>query len=270
MKYPTAPPCRTPVNEGHMISEVIVLNLPSRSDKFWSCYGALHAVGVPTERIKRWEAMPASDYENIEVLVDAVVKDGFPEFQTIYERDRCDNYLTINAQFWSYCQMLRYIAEKDITAIILYDDRYLLNWAQFVKLYQKIRDYQKHAEDAGDRVEFYMLQLEFYHDMFMLNSQDFFRVQATPECMRQFPRIPHIVQGPLGAGENAMLYTAEGAKYFLEKLFQIGIAKVEVGLVKLFELPEAERAGVWTCNYPVVDEIMDGTSNIFDPPEVSQ
>ena len=137
MKYPTAPPCRTPVNEGHMISEVIVLNLPSRSDKFWSCYGALHAVGVPTERIKRWEAMPASDYENIEALVDAAVKDGFPAFQTIYERGRCDDYLSINAQFWSYCQMLRYIAEKDITAIILYDDRYILNWGQFVKLYQK-------------------------------------------------------------------------------------------------------------------------------------
>ena len=104
----------------------------------------------------------------------------------------------------------------------------------------------------------------------MLRSQDFFRVQATPECMRQYPRIPHIVQGPIGASENAMLYTAEGAKYFLEKLLQIGIAKVEAGLVNLFELPEAERAGVWTCNYPIVDEIMDGTSNIFDPPEVSQ
>ena len=263
MKYPSAP-VRRAEDEKHQISEVLVLNLKHRSDKFWSVYGALVAAGTPVEKIKRWNAMPASDYKNIEALVDAAVKDGFPEFQTLLENEMFDRYLTISAQFWSYCQMLRYISEKNIVAVILYDDRYILNWTQFSRVYTLVERRKEDSVNSENAVDFYMLQLEYYVDEYLIDSQSFFRVQATPDkCMRQYPHIPHILQGPLGASENAMLYTPEGAKFFLEKLFQNGVAKVEVGLVCLSKLPPEERAGVWTCNYPVVDEILNSRSDIF-------
>ena len=263
MKYPSAP-VRPAEDEKHFISEVLVLNLKHRSDKFWSIYGALVAAGTPVEKIKRWNAMPASDYKNIEELVDAAVKDGFPEFQTLLENERFGSNLAISAQFWSYCQMLRYIGEKNIVAVILYDDRYILNWSQFSRLYMLIERRKEDSVNSENPVDFYMLQLEYYRDEYMIDSQSFFRVQVTPDkCMRQFPRIPHILQGPLGASENAMLYTPEGAKFFLGKLFQNGVPSIEIGLVCLFKLPPEERAGVWTCNYPVVDEIPDGRSDIF-------
>ena len=266
MKYYPTTPIRAEVGGEHIISEVIVLNLRHRQDKFWSIYGALVASGTPPGRIRRWEAMPASDYKDIEALVDAAVKDGFPEFQTMLENERFDRYLAVNAQFWSYCQMLRYIAERNITAVILYDDRYILNWTQFTRLYRLIELRKEDSVNVNDSVlvEFHMLQLEYYMDAYLLRSQSFFRVQATPDkCMRQYPRIPHILQGPLGASENAMLFTSEGAKFFLQKLFQFETPSVQQGLVSLHELPPEERAGVWTCNYPVVDEILTTKSDIF-------
>ena len=44
-------------------------------------------------------------------------------------------------QFWSYCQMLRYIVERGITAVILYDDRYITNWSQLAGTYMCMRQY---------------------------------------------------------------------------------------------------------------------------------
>ena len=241
------------------IDNILILNLKNRPERFWSCYGALVAAGTPIEKIKRWNAIPASDYKTPDALVDAAVKDGFPEFACLEENKN----LMIAAQFWSYCQMLRYITEKNIVAVILYDDRYILNWTQFSHLYMFIAGVQADLETSETPIDFHILQLEYYVDKYLIHSQDFFSVQTTPEkYMRSYPRIPHILQGPLGASENAMLYTPEGAAFFLEKLFQNGISKVEIGLVALYELSEAERAGVWTCNYPVVSGVPGIGSNI--------
>ena len=239
------------------IHEILVLNLKDRMDRYYSVYGALHAAGTPIERIQRWNAIPASDYENIEALVDAAVKDGFPEFKTLLENKKFSPRLAKGAQFWSYCQMLRYIAEKNIVAAILYDDRYITNWSQLAAVYCYIKEIER---DLPGKVELTILQLEYYHDF----TNQIVNIYAHPDkYSRPYPMMPYILQGPLGASENAMLYTPEGAKFFLEKLLNTFNDSIEETLAGLIHLPTEERGGVWTCNYPAVAMMRGMGSNMY-------
>ena len=131
------------------IQEILVLNLTDRMDRYYSVYGALHAAGTPMERIQRWEAMPASEYKNIGALVDAAVKDGFPEFQTLLENKKFSQRLTKGAQFWSYCQMLRYIIQEHRVTVILYDDRYITNWSQLAAAYCYMKEIEQNPDAGG-------------------------------------------------------------------------------------------------------------------------
>ena len=239
------------------IHEILVLNLKDRMDRYYSVYGALHAAGAPEEKIKRWHAMPASDYKDTAALVDAAVKDGFPEFQTLLENNKFSPRLAKGAQFWSYCQMLRYIGQEHRVTVILYDDRYITNWSQLAGVYCYMKEIEN---DLHPKVEFNILQLEYYHDF----TNQIVNIYAHPdEYSRPYPMMPYILQGPLGASENAMLYTPKGAKFFLEKLLNTFDDSIEKTLTGLIHLPPEERGGFWTCNYPAVAVMPGMGSNMY-------
>ena len=239
------------------IQEILVLNLKDRVDRYYSVYGALCAAGAPVEKIKRWEAMPASDYKNIEALVDAAGKDGFPEFQRLLENNKFSPRLAKAAQFWSYCQMLRHIGQEQRVTVILYDDRYITNWSQLAAVYCYMKEIEQNP-DTG--VAFDILQLEYYHDF----TNQIVNIYAHPDkYSRPYPMMPHILQGPLGASENAMLYTPEGAKFFLDRLLNTFNDSIETSLTGLIHLPPEERGGFWTCNYPAVAVVPGMGSNMY-------
>lgn len=246
-----------PVWEGYktQIEEILVLNLRDRPDRYHAVRGALHAAGAPQNRIKRWGAIPASDYGNIETLVGEAVKDGFPEFETLFEGKNPGRLPKIG-QFWSYCQMLRYIVERNITAVILYDDRYITNWSQLAGTYMCMRNIEQYPNN-----DFKILQLEYYYDF----THKIVNIYTNPDkYAKPYPMMPFVLQGPLGGSENAMLYRPEGAKFFLEKLLTRFHDSVETTLVRLMELPIEERRCIWTYNGPIVDTIHMG-SNMYNP-----
>ena len=241
----------------HQIQEILVLNLKERMDRYHAVYGALHAAGANTNDIKRWEAMPASDYKDTAALVDAAVKDGFPEFQTLFENNGMSGRSTKNAQFWSYCQMLRYIAERNITAVILYDDRYITNWSQLANVYSCMKNIEDNP-DSGVVLD--VLQLEYYHD----DHHQIVNIYTHPDKFSvPYPCLPYILQGPLGQSENAMLFTPNGAKFFLQRLLNFFNDSIEHTLIGLIDPPVEERNGFWTCNYPAVGWIPGMGSNMY-------
>ena len=224
----------------HQINEVLVLNLESRPDRKWAAIGALTLAQCPFDRIRIWNAVPASDFEDdIEKIGEAAVADGFPWFAEYCKIRRFMEPPMMVAQAWSYCQMLRHLADNDLTGLILYDDRYILDFEQL----SAINYWLMQGSLQNENEPYLILQLEHYE-----NTRH--HIGYEWKLHRQFP---YLAEGPLGASENAMLYPPQGAKYALEfleanltkKHEQSGI-NIETALVTMSHLPPEERRGIWT------------------------
>ena len=212
------------------IDEVLVLNLESRRDRKWAAIGALILAQCPFERICIWNAAPASDFQTSPEIGEAAAADGFPWFAKYAQNTDLRIYTV--AQAWSYCQMLRHIAENDLNAVILYDDRYILDFEQLSAVHVWLKNF-----NDGYDVPYRMLQCEYYQ----------FRVHNIGYASDMHPYVPYIVEGPLGGSENAIIYTCEGAKFFLDYLKENMTVNVESTLAGMSHLPREERAGIWTA-----------------------
>lgn len=223
----------------YQIDEILILNLPSRSDRKLAVQGAFDATGAMPDRMNFWQAMPASDFESIEDLVDAAVDDGFDFFRDAHSEGKLNEKpMAIPAQLWSYCQMLRYISEMEQYKgfLIIYDDRYIIDYCQFAQLWHFLRN-----SDSSGYAPFMMLQFDYYL------MQDF--NITMPKVTH--PNMPYILEGPLGGSENAMGYTPEGARFFLDRLQNHICGNVETTLGRLSHLPRNERQGIWTVDFKV-------------------
>ena len=253
------------------IEEVVVLNLAHRFDKKWAMIGALLAVGCPLDRIRLWNAAPGNAFEDIDPLLDYVVADGFPWFETFAKKRYSDlkrpetliREIKILAQAWSYCQMLRHLSENNINGIILYDDRYILDFEQLSAILYWLRDFS----DKDEGLPFRMLQCDSYENV----SQ---HLGWTPKL---HSKLPYILEGPAGGSENAIFYTPEGAKFFLDYLKKSLSTKefnfacpswnepgnIEGALSAMSHLPASERLGVWTAyNCQLVHHVQGFGSDI--------
>ena len=110
------------------ISHIIIPNLERRADKRYFVIGALYASGYRRHDPTKLEIYPAydgEDYESEEEVRERAVADGFAAFKYPI---RCDsNYQKpgfMAAWAWTWCSVLRYIAEKpeDETVLFLIDD----------------------------------------------------------------------------------------------------------------------------------------------------
>ena len=227
----------------YQIDEVLVLNLENRPDRKWAALGALELAYTPLDRIRIWNAVPASDFETVEQIGEAAVADGFPWFmEYIQIRNLAKSkYPMVVAQAWSYCQMLRHLADNDLSGVILYDDRYILDFEQLSAIYYWLVNQSK---DARNPIPFLMLQCEYYANI----------DHNTQYEWKLHPKFPFLAEGPLGCSENAILYSVEGAKWTLDFLQEnltgtekkVG-ANIETALASLSYRPLAERYGVWSA-----------------------
>ena len=234
------------------IEKVLILNLKKRPDRFWTCYGALMATGTPMDRVMRVEASPGIDFKDKDALVRAATEDGFPEFERIVRELPADdpNYqleLNIKSQAWDYCRMLRYLKDTNQSGLILYDDRYVKNWENLESLYKSLLRSQS-------RNDTFILQLDYY-----------FSASLNQKMRRKRGYFPYIKQGPRSSSENAMLYSAAGAEWFLEKILEEEneCRNVESTINRLSFIPARERPDFWSCEISFISNLQKLTgSNI--------
>ena len=240
------------------IETVLILNLERRPDRFWACYGANLAAGTPMERVMRVEATPGSDFKDKAALVRATTEDGFPEFDYLVQELAADDpnsqlELNIKSQAWNYCQMLRYLKETNQSGLILYDDRYVKNWENLEALYKVVMRSQPQNKT-------FILQLDYYFSA-SLNQK---------MRHRKHSDFPYIKQGPMTGSENAMLYSAAGAEWFLGKILEPEneYKNIESTINRLSYIRAKERPNFWSCELDFIGKLPGGMgSNIGNPEE---
>ena len=225
------------------MDEIIVLNLPNAIERKWAIIGAFSVEYCDPQRLRFWKAIPGNDFQNVEELVDFAVADGFPFFQDWLKEQRIPKqnwsneqetqksnpkYVKILAQTFSYCQMLRHVIENRIVALIMYDDRYVRYYEDFLQLLKFLHD---------EEGEFLFLQTSYY---------------LLPNSNLLMPHIQHkkihgLIEGPLGGDENAMVFTPKGAEFFLHYLINNYRGSVEGTLSELTYVPRDLRKGIWTA-----------------------
>ena len=242
------------------IDVILILNLKHRPDRFWATYGALVAAGTPIDRIRRVEATPGSDFKDRDALIHAAIEDGFPQFRyLVYDLPADDpNYqieLNIKSQAWNYCQMLRYLKDTHQSGLILYDDRYVKKFEDLESLYKSLLRSQPGNETL-------ILQLDYY-----------FSASLNPK-MRRCKRddMSYIKRGPSCGSDNAILYSAAGAEWFLSKILEPEneYNNVESTINRLSFLPAKERSDFWSCDLDFISKLPSHMgSNIQNPEEKS-
>lgn len=223
--------------ERYEIDTVLILNLDERVDRLWATYGALSSAGVPVAKIQRFPATSGSDFKDSDGLIHAATEDGFPQFSYLVKDLPADDpgyqfELNIKSQTWNYCQMLRYLKDTRQSAVILYDDRYIKNWESLVSLYGTLRHFS-----STDNL---ILQLDYYF------SAHFNQQMRRPK----FHGIPFVRQGPASSSDNAMVYSPEGAEWFLSKILEPEneFKNVESTIARLSFLPRKERPNFLSCD----------------------
>lgn len=242
------------------IDVILILNLEHRPDRFWATYGALVAARTPLERIRRVEATPGSDFKDKDALVHAATEDGFPEFSYLVRDLPADdpNYqieLNIKSQAWNYCQMLRYLKDTNQSGLILYDDRYVKEFENLESLYKSLLRSQPRNGTL-------ILQLDYY-----------FSASLNPK-MRRRKRddMPYIKQGPSCGSDNAMLYSAAGAEWFLSKILEPEneYHNVESTINRLSFLPAKKRSDFWSCDLNFISKLPGYMGSNIQNPEENQ
>ena len=107
--------------------EVLVMTLRHRPDRYWYMLGMLDARRfIPKEKCHTVMGKYWKDYKNLNEILDAMIKDGFPWAERL--RDKSDDKVGwgFKASLWSACRCLRYIASQDKPYILTEDDYYLI------------------------------------------------------------------------------------------------------------------------------------------------
>lgn len=217
------------------IDVVLILNLEKRVDRLYSVFGALWAADVPKGKVKRWPAISGDNFQDRDALIQAATDDGFPEFSyLVVNRPDDELYfeLNIKSQAWNYCQMLRYLVETQQTGVILYDDRFIKDWINLQCTYDVLR-----GDEAPNPV---ILQLDYYFSGHF--NQGIRR--------RRHGHVPYIQQGPTTASENAMVYSPDGAEWFLARILEPENEgrNIESTIGRIATFPRKKRPYFWSVH----------------------
>lgn len=181
------------------IDRVSILTLEKHDWRSYICMGGLLARFVPWDLIHIHYGDDAADFSGARVVCEAAADDGFPIFQRLLDSGWHRNLsVAIVAQFWSYMQMFRESADKNITTFWIHDD-YLLN--------HEWRDYQV-LVDSVSRMGDWRFILPGYW-----NREGVEILETSEVGSNGVIKASH---GILGGCDVGFIFSPDGAKYFLD------------------------------------------------------
>ena len=102
-----------------MIDKWNILHLEKRKDRAPFAFGNAERLGVPREKVGFWYAKDADVYSGTDAMIDAIVADGFPEFEGVRSGQKWPPGKT--CQVWNVCRFLRDLADRDSIEMLIHD-----------------------------------------------------------------------------------------------------------------------------------------------------
>lgn len=208
-----------------MLDNIYVLTLERSQDRHESWLGAaMHPLcGIPHDLIKFFVGVDAKDYNgDMQAVADAAVQDGFgfvEEYALGTKTEHIQQTAASVAQVWGYAKMLRDIAEKQETTLIIWDDKMLtVPFGFFDDVSIMLFDADK---------EFYMWQLILRGDFGEIGLpvvEQKLRAHRSKAVFSTF--LTHTLSSPfdflidegLRGYDETIVYSAQGAEWMLEQL----------------------------------------------------
>ena len=115
-----------------------ILNLPKRKIRRGIAIASALRSDVPLFNLRIWNAHDDKNYGNMSDLVQAVVSDGFPEFEILAREEYAYMQPPLLCQTWNYCRFFRHLQSVDENAIIVHDDVYLRTYNYYTYTYENL------------------------------------------------------------------------------------------------------------------------------------
>jgi len=208
-----------------MLDNIYVLTLKRSTDRHESFLGAAsHPLcGIPEDLIKFFVGIDAKDYnDDMQAVADAAAQDGFgfvEEYALGTKTEYVQQTAGSVAQVWGYARMLRDIAEKGETTLIIWDDKMLtVPFTFFHDVLVMLQETEK---------PFYMWQLILRGDFGETELSEVSpRIRAYRSAAVFSALLTHTLDSPLDflideglrGYDETILYSPEGAEWMLEKL----------------------------------------------------
>ena len=214
-------------NSDSLIDRYIVLTMPRSIRRQLLIFGNLCTQQVPYEKIEFIAGIDARDYNfNMKEIADAADADGYGFLQQFalgikeqYTKQSAGNI----ALFWNWAKTLKYIATSGLTAVILWDDRFLTVPHPIL---------EKLAHDLYTQApEFYIAQLRLRINIEFPKLLDYEipEFENTPKYHAIFQETVYTISnyrdmyfetGMLGYDES-MLLSPKGAQWLLDEILNM-------------------------------------------------
>ena len=237
-----------------IIKEALILNLKRRLDRRCAMLGHLTTVTIkaPQDRIRFFPANDGRGYEDSQAVIDAAVADGFPQYRKLGEE--YDFNKSRWATDWSWCQVMRYIANPPE--------------AEGLRLETSIAPTLFLFDDMRLKYNFYMM--EHMVQMVMERPGPFHALQL--HCY-SWPWDPEpenywldgfVQEGFGGRGDYGLVLTPEGARRLLDFHFEDPFDTVNNDLA-ILSRPGERKTGFYSVRENIVDESEWGFENDREP-----
>ena len=216
------------------LDKVLLMNLKRRKHKYWFTTGALSMLGYPPDRIRRFNAHDAQNYDDIKSVHNAAVVDGFPIFSE-FESSR----KSLAAWYWTWCAALRQIVESNETVLLMIDDYSPLPFWRYDRLNLLVENCYRIDKS------FRMLQLthtRFYHEVY--------------DPLNHYNEV--LAKGLAGSADMANVFSPSGAAHLLDICIKSPCPSTPHGSLEILFF-STDQSGLWHT----VDEIC---STFFDFP----
>lgn len=263
-----------------MIDKVLVLSLRRCVERHWAWLGASQMRKIPLEIVGFFEGYDGSLFSDIDDVSESASADGFG-FVEEYALGTVTEYTQQTpesvSQVWNFARILRYIAERDETCLVLADDKMLsLNFAVVNMISNELlcdpetEFYAFQLSRRGDPNEFDHVSKDRFEDWAF--SQQVFQAVFCNEIVsyRDFFLKPGII-----GYEESFILSPAGAAWLLDALCRADDFYIYFDHFLCYGLPamagEAIESGkgIWTPaeqGYSFVSEIMPmGTTTHWAP-----
>ena len=191
------------------IEKVYPLNLDRCPQRHWAMMASLHHAYVPFEIIERYAAKDGLHYKKTLDVVDAMVADGFPEFQAFYDYESYWQKPKNLCVSWGFLSILRMVVERHETALIIEDDTHLRQ-ASFYRLCDVCKSLPNLEMIYLDSFAWKDADPDVTRDEYMVREKEY-RQTLKPT------QYSYIQSHAYGMGSRARVFTPDGAQRFLKE-----------------------------------------------------
>ena len=217
------------------LSKVVYLNLEVHKERDKRMREWLRDAEVPDNRIIRHEGKDAAHYDTVEEIVKAAEADGFPEFNNLLSPDLSATWAAQLGYIgcrWAFRSMLRYVASQNPQHAYLA----LTDKAEILKHFS---EFERIVENAG---EFDIIQ---FCNLIPRNNSRFDREIENMLTPTPCAFDPDFIYGIPYPGDQACLYSPEGARKMLEFLSRDGNQIFSIDSINHFFNSKYGYGGVW-------------------------